>query len=390
MPMVKSGDLSTVLVERYGLSKGEAEQFVAQIFAVVADELDEENKSVKIKGLGTFKVTAVNSRESVDVNTGERIRIEGRNKISFTPDAQMRDRVNRPFAPFETVELNDGVDFSSIDNEDVVPTGDGDPAGMEECAVAEDVHGEESAAVACETFADAADEKNDNEIEKPQNTEHVDQTETSVTEPDNNAVTETSVLDGTSPDAVSESHDDCGHCSRNCHRRHTSRWAYVGISLLFLIVGCCGAGLYIMYRQIQQQKVRMEALESDALQRKNTVRSIVPVVKTVPTDTVAAVKVVAKNDTVVKEKPTTESSVVEEKPQADYTSDYRIRTGAYVIEGIAETVTVKAGQTLPSISKAYLGEGMECYVEAVNGCNTVRVGDKIKIPKLRVKARKKK
>ncbi len=145
---------------------------------------------------------------------------------------------------------------------------------------------------------------------------------------------------------------------------------------------------------MQQQKSRMEVLENDALLRKREIRANAPAVKA---DTVAAAKPVAKSDTAITEKPAAEPkakeekpSVKEERPSADYNSDYRVRTGAYVIEGIAETVTVKAGQTFESISKAYLGEGMECYVEAVNGCNSVRVGDKIKIPKLRIKARKKK
>ncbi len=388
--MVKSGDLSTVLVERYGLSKGEAEQFVAQMFAIVADELDEENKSVKIKGLGTFKVTAVNSRESVDVNTGERIRIEGRNKISFTPDAQMRDRVNRPFAPFETVELNDGVDFSSIDDDDVVSSADGDISGMEESAVAEEVHDEKPMAVDSETNVVAVGETDGNNGQEQQNAEAADETAAPLVEPKADVETETIGLEDINVDTTSASHDNCEHCSHNCHRRHTSRWTYVGMSLLFLIVGCCGAGIYIMYRQMQQQKARMAVLESDALQRKKEIRANNPVVTEAKTDTVVAVKAIAKNDTVSKEKPKAEPIATEEKPHADYNSDYRIRTGAYVIEGIAQTVTVKAGQTLQSISKAYLGEGMECYVEAVNGCNSVRVGDKLKIPKLRVKARKKK
>lgn len=388
--MVKSGDLSTVLVERYGLSKGEAEQFVAQMFAVVADELDEENKSVKIKGLGTFKVTAVNSRESVDVNTGERIRIEGRNKISFTPDAQMRDRVNRPFAPFETVELNDGVDFSSIDDDDVVSSADGGISGMEERPVAEEVQDEKPVAVDSETNTVSVDETDGSNGQEQHDAEVADETAAPVVESNGDIETETHGEEDITDDTTSALHDNCEHCSHNCHRRHTSRWTYVGMSLLFLIVCCCGAGIYIMYRQIQQQKVRMAVLESDALQRKKETRANNPVVTRAKTDTVAAVKAIAKCDTVSKEKPTAEPIATEEKPHIDYNSDYRIRTGAYVIEGIDQTVTVKAGQTLQSISKAYLGEGMECYVEAVNGCNSVRVGDKLKIPKLRVKARKKK
>ncbi len=385
--MVKSGDLSTVLVERYGLSKDEAEKFVSQMFAVVADELDEENKSVKIKGLGTFKVTAVNSRESVDVNTGERIRIEGRNKISFTPDGQMRDRVNRPFAPFETVELNDGVDFSSIDDDDVVSAADGDISAVEESVVAEDKTDEKPTAELQDADAVSADEIVGNNGEELQNDEATTEKPAPVVELESNAEPEIPEPEEGDNDRKQEQHDNCEHCSRNCNRKHTSRWAYVGMTLLFLIVACCGAGIYIMYRQIQQQKERMEALENDAVLRKKELRATV---QTVKADTVVQVKPIAKNDTVDNAKPVAEPNNTEEAPAADYNADYRIRTGAYVIEGIAETVTVKAGQTLESISKTHLGAGMECYVEAINGCKSVRVGDKIKIPKLRLKARKKK
>jgi nucleoid DNA-binding protein len=107
-------ELAQALVDQYGLTKSQAEKFIQQMFDVLNDGLHYE-KQVKIKGLGTFKVTNVAPRKSVDVNTGEPIIIEGRDKISFVPDAAMRDLVNRPFAQFETVVVNDGVDFSEID-----------------------------------------------------------------------------------------------------------------------------------------------------------------------------------------------------------------------------------------------------------------------------------
>ncbi len=109
-------ELALSLSEKHDLSKADAERFVATIFEVINDGL-EEDKLVKVKGLGAFKIVGVAARKSVDVNTGEPIVIEGRNKISFTPDASMRDDVNKPFSQFETVVINDGVDFSSIDNE---------------------------------------------------------------------------------------------------------------------------------------------------------------------------------------------------------------------------------------------------------------------------------
>ena len=115
--MAKVNDFARELSEKYGLSLGDASDFVSAMFDVVKEELDGADSSVKIKGFGTFKVSAVGARASVDVNTGERIIIDGRNKISFTPEVLLRDRVNRPFVQFETVVLNDGVDFSEIEEE---------------------------------------------------------------------------------------------------------------------------------------------------------------------------------------------------------------------------------------------------------------------------------
>ena len=112
--MIKVSDIAILLVEKYKLTEEQAAQFIISMFDVINDGLQDE-KLVKLKGLGTFKVTNVNSRESVNVNSGERIVIEGRDKICFTPEACLRDLVNGPFSQFETIVINDDVDFSDID-----------------------------------------------------------------------------------------------------------------------------------------------------------------------------------------------------------------------------------------------------------------------------------
>ena len=112
--MSKITDLASLLAEKHGISHKEAEMFVSLLFDIAKGALHAQ-KQVKIKGLGTFKLTSVSSRESIDVNTGQRILIEGRDKVSFTPDAAMKNLVNRPFAQFETVILKDDVDFTDID-----------------------------------------------------------------------------------------------------------------------------------------------------------------------------------------------------------------------------------------------------------------------------------
>ena len=177
--MVKIQELSATLIDKYGLGKEDAEHFITQMFALIADELHSSQTSVKVKGLGTFKVTSVSSRESVDVNSGERIVISGRNKITFTPDVVMRDRVNRPFAQFETVPLNDGVDFSEIDGKDADDMADeerqeADEIGINETGaeeVQEQHSQEDEIRIPDESVVSGAE---DNVSEFPSETESVD------------------------------------------------------------------------------------------------------------------------------------------------------------------------------------------------------------------------
>ena len=107
--------IADTVAKKHKITVKEAEKFVSAMFDVMNEGL-KTDKLVKVKGLGTFKVQAVKPRESVNVNTGERVLIEGHDKVSFTPDATMKELVNKPFAQFETVVLNDGVDFTDIDS----------------------------------------------------------------------------------------------------------------------------------------------------------------------------------------------------------------------------------------------------------------------------------
>ena len=142
MAKMAISELARAIAVRHGMTQKEAERFVNTFIDVVNDGLRNE-KQLKIKGLGTFKVIDTKDRESVNVNTGERILIGGRGKITFTPDTVMRELVNKPFAQFQTVVLNDGVDFSDIDatseeiqsdaeNEEVVVAGTEQPQSFAE------------------------------------------------------------------------------------------------------------------------------------------------------------------------------------------------------------------------------------------------------------------
>ena len=113
MGKISIAELSEILVDKHNLQKQDSELFVASFFEIIQKGL-EKDKLVKIKGLGTFKIIDVEARESINVNTGERVLIEGHNKITFTPDASMKELVNKPFSQFDTVILNEGVEFDDM------------------------------------------------------------------------------------------------------------------------------------------------------------------------------------------------------------------------------------------------------------------------------------
>lgn len=457
--MAKVSDFASELVGRYGLKEEEATEFISAMFDIICEQLDGADKQVKVKGLGTFKVTSVGARASVDVNTGERIIIEGRNKISFTPEVMLRDRVNRPFVQFETVVLNDGVDFSEIDNEfngskqevaasdSTVETANetvaDDAEEVAEKAVVETI--DESVA---ESVVGAEEDKSDVAIEEkasdvvPENVMDQGQKEEakpelknesvpeyghepmSEVEADNSDESQQSTVGLSSDESVEKSSDDSQQSSvessattpqpkevvvaEGCKQRNPRLMYWFSIASFVLLI-FIGVGMYFLYEQVKAKNVAIEqlqtklamhsmALKSAAVEPKQDVASK----KNIVADTTDAAKQVAITDaaeTVAKEevsKPiekTHEPPVAEKKksnvpkPAADYNFDVRVRTGAYIIVGEETSVTVRSGQTLASISRAYLGPGMECYVEVFNNRKEVKPGDKLRIPKLKIKPR---
>lgn len=394
--MAKVNDFARELSERYGLSLSDASDFIGAMFDVVNEELDDTDRSVKIKGFGTFKVSAVSARASVDVNTGERIVIDGRNKISFTPEVLLRDRVNRPFVQFETVVLNDGVDFSEIDDE------------MDE--VPDSVIETETQGVQLSPTAPIDQPTNQSSLSEPAskvvNTEeHRDMARRLMapkSEPiddDNNKADEEK-----SANDIDES-DDEGIVIGGCKQR-SPRMMYVLTIASFVILVSIGIGMYFLYQRIEEKNHVIDRLETRLYAQQDTVVAVEP--QCVVSDTIASNDALKAADAhtaenIKKEKKdsvrasnskaaTGSTSVVSAAPTAttpsDYNYDVRVRTGAYIIVGVAKVVTVQPGQSLASISKAYLGEGMECYVEVLNNCHTVKAGDKLKIPEVKLKPRK--
>ena len=422
--MAKVNDFARELSERYGLSLSDASDFIGAMFDVVNEELDDTDSSVKIKGFGTFKVSAVSARASVDVNTGERIIIDGRNKISFTPEVLLRDRVNRPFVQFETVVLNDGVDFSEIDDEmDEVPDSviETEPQGVQLSPTAptnqltdqstnQPTPTEQSQGVQLSPTAPTDQPTNQPSPSEPAskvvNTEeHRDMARRLMapkSEPiddDNNKADEEK-----SANDIDES-DDEGIVIGGCKQR-SPRMMYILTIASFVILVSIGIGMYFLYQRIEEKNHVIDRLETRLYAQQDTVVAVEP--QCVVSDTIASNDALKAADAhtaenIKKEKKdsvrasnskaaTGSTAVMSAAPTAttpsDYNYDVRVRTGAYIIVGVAKVVTVKPGQSLASISKAYLGEGMECYVEVLNNCHTVKAGDKLKIPEVKLKPRK--
>ena len=394
--MAKVNDFARELSEKYGLSLSDASDFIGAMFDVVNEELDDTDSSVKIKGFGTFKVSAVSARASVDVNTGERIIIDGRNKISFTPEVLLRDRVNRPFVQFETVVLNDGVDFSEIDDE---------MNELSDSVIETETQGVQLSPTA--PTDQPTDQPSPSEpASKVVNTEeHRDMARRLMapkSEPiddDNNKADEEK-----SANDIDES-DDEGIVIGGCKQR-SPRMMYVLTIASFVILVSIGIGMYFLYQRIEEKNHVIDRLETRLYAQQDTVVAVEP--QCVVSDTIASNDALKAADAhtaenIKKEKKdsvrasnskaaTGSTAVMSAAPTAttpsDYNYDVRVRTGAYIIVGVAKVVTVQPGQSLASISKAYLGEGMECYVEVLNNCHTVKAGDKLKIPEVKLKPRK--
>ena len=420
--MAKVNDFARELSEKYGLSLGDASDFVSAMFDVVKEELDGADSSVKIKGFGTFKVSAVGARASVDVNTGERIIIDGRNKISFTPEVLLRDRVNRPFVQFETVVLNDGVDFSEIDEEseeELDSVTETEPQGVQLSSTAptgqstdQPTHSEQPQGVQLSSTAptdqptdqSANPQSSSATASKAVNTEeHRDMARRLMT-PKAETLEEGSENSDDKTTATAPEADDEGIVIGGCRQR-SPRIMYVLTIASFLILVSLGIGMYFLYQRIEEKNHVIDRLESrlyaqqEAAERADAQPTVAVKDTIVPNDSLRAAELhaaeKAKKDSIAASKSAAEAKASQSSvapstatTPSDYNYDTRVRTGAYIIVGVAKTVTVQPSQTLASISKAYLGEGMECYVEVLNNRHSVKAGEKLKIPQLKLKPRK--
>ena len=415
--MAKVNDFARELSEKYGLSLGDASDFVSAMFDVVKEELDGADSSVKIKGFGTFKVSAVGARASVDVNTGERIIIDGRNKISFTPEVLLRDRVNRPFVQFETVVLNDGVDFSEIEEEseeELDSVSETEPQGVQLSPTAQtsqptdqltdqptlsEQHQGVQLSPTAPTSLSTDHYSSSETASKAVNTEeHRDMARRLMT-PKTETIEEDSEESDDKTTATAPEADDEGIVIGGCRQR-SPRIMYVLTIASFIILVSLGIGMYFLYQRIEEKNHVIDRLESrlyaqqEAAERADAQPAVAVKDTIVSNDSLRAAEK-AKKDSIAASKSAVEAKASQSSAApstattpSDYNYDTRVRTGAYIIVGVAKTVTVQPGQTLASISKAYLGEGMECYVEVLNNRHSVEAGEKLKIPQLKLKPRK--
>lgn len=526
MSKISLSDLAQRLAEKSGISLQDAELFIRKMFDVANEGL-QSDKLVKMKWLGTFKVMAVKDRESVDVNTGERIIIEGRDKISFTPDNILKEIVNKPFAQFETVVVNDGVDFDEIDRKfenaeedgsvfdstlECVPDSDnssldsfveqdspvtsgvidfldeendapvsdemiviGERLSLENVAEPEEKKPEGSEPVATEpepaVFKPAVSEPvesesatseletKESEVPAQHEVESVvsdEEKESTLTEEtpiaekvpsdEENSITEIPIVEETSIEEEASSDEETPSSDEVTDKRHIvlPRSLVVAASVVFLAM-IVGFGWFAFnygklaaqrdhlalqldnYQQVptekkaptksaptQEEILRKKAIEDSVrmAQASEAVKKVEDVgqnmdatadkqsidVKSAEAKKNLEAKKLAdakkqqetKKLAEAKKKEETRKQAEKHAAQASskYDQDVRVRTGAYRIIGVSEVVTAREGQTIKSLSQKYLGPGMECYVEALNGNSLLKPGQKVKIPKLELKKKK--
>lgn len=530
--------LAKAVASKRGLTQAEAERFIATMFEVAGDGI-QEDKLLKMKWLGTFKITSVKDRESVDVNTGERILIEGRDKISFTPDNILKEIINKPFAQFETVVVNDGIDFSDIDekfanmereeeelqlqkeqechDEEVVQEEQNaelpqkEELFQEEEQPREEEHSQEfelnedlsqEAKKSQESLLDAELQSQEggqkDELSREVNTPISEETVALSSELKNAEISEDDISE-TSEDNISQTSDDTiskteengipeevgmliSHLKKNeseaeeierveeakvkeeaevpkaaeahvektpaeakvvasqsnvedkkqpeyaetldedeayasdHHHLVIPKYVVALVSVVFvaLLGGLCWFAFIYGKMQARQEQMEMQlkAIKPQPQPKpKPTVVAPVDTAKSVASsdDKTDAENVLANGAQANNEQTDHAQLAMKKKAKQDsirmaqannavkmaekasvYLNDPRIRTGAYRIVGVEKTVTAKSGQTLAGLSKLYLGPGMECYMQAINGCSEIKPGQKVKIPKLELKRKGKK
>ena len=380
-------DLCSVLTSKNGLDDKESHRFIKAIFDVIQEGLDED-KIVKVKGLGTFKIIEVDDRESINVNTGERVLIEGHSKLTFTPDSVMKEIVNKPFSQFETVILNEGVDFPEpvVEEpavEDIIAD---EPAEDKEIIVEPQIDNN-----VAEQSVEEEPVAEKNVAEEPVAEEPVAE-EPVAKEP----VAEDSVVEFTDDnDNVQSGEENSVEESvfETSNNNSILRWILSGVAVLLLILGAAYGG-YLYGRYELSEEIAYKQMKADLKTAEITTKKAQVAIKKdsvaqeVDATKIGAMSIDNEDESVNDEAKTEATKTSSDKYEA---MDIRVRTGAYRIIGEGRTVKAKAGQTVEDIATKLLGPGMSCYVEVYNGLDgktTLKEGQTIKIPKLELKKRR--
>lgn len=377
-------DLASAIVERWHIGKKEASMFVNELFFVIQKSLDED-KIVKVKGLGTFKIIDVDDRESVNVNTGDRVLIEGHGKITFTPDTLMKELVNKPFSQFETVVLKDGVDFNGVE----------EIKQPEETADSDEI--EDSSAPLVE-FVDEPQteivEKSETQEEPivPQEPVEPESSEPEPVIPDSPEEEDIASEETPEESEEPESSDEPETVEEESAFKKYYKW--IGMALLTLAIGVLIG--YLMGNRFQNPSQTSQESSTETVE-KETVKSLPKDSDTIKVDTEVEEETMEDDEEDVEDDEVELDDVdaKEEKTSLDKweAMDARVRTGAYRIIGTDQVLKARTGDNLARICRRTLGPGMECYIEVYNGISKgteIKAGQEIKIPKLELKKKRKK
>ena len=431
-------NIAKVLVEKNGLEPKEAMTFTTAMFDLIHDRLNEEG-IVKVKGLGTFKMIRVEARESINVRTGERVLIDSHAKITFTPDAVMKELVNKPFSQFETVVLNDDVEFTDMKSEETTDeTNNSEQSGSLVDVVSEGGTPEPAPVVAPEPVAEPAPEPAP--VVAPEPVAEVAPEPTPVVAPEPVAevapevapepapvvapepvaepvaepapvvapepVAEVApeptpvvapeptreVPEPTAPSADEESEENTS-AVQTCYEEdeEESHWLRnIGWAFLVLVLMAASAvgGYLYGVGQIPSQTAMADTVSA--------VKVNPVVTDTLVNDSLKADSVAVKTEAKHEEKAASEQQPQEKTSQNLHDKyaemDARVRTGAYKITGLDREVKVRAGDNLKRIARRELGsDDMVCYIEVFNKMNAsaeLKEGQTIKIPALKLKKKK--
>lgn len=389
--------LAKLLMQKHGLDKNEALQFLTAVFETVQYGL-QKDKQVKVKGLGTFKVIEVEARESINVNTGERLLIESHSKITFVPDTAMKDLVNKPFSSFETVILNDGVNFDDMETasqvvkkeiETLIEQPDGDDETMEEQVMEPEVGVENESETNTDEMTpllemvDVQDSKEEETVSEEPPIEEPSTEEPLTEEP---PTEESPTEEPPTEEPPIEEENDYGMNAKPKERK----WLW---PVLFVLG--CAASFFLGYQSSRYFEPKPYYQNIDTILVEDTIL--------IAGDSVAVADSLKADDMTLDSLTTNSmeaSSAKEEvsEPEVDYRKyeemDARVRTGAYRIVGTERVVKSTPGETLGYISGRMLGPDMVCYVEVYNGLKSsnkaLEAGTEIKIPKLELKKKKNK